>query len=440
MQIVGKQGSRLTGRQFAKMMDVLAETTINMEKGFLMTTLFRIPILLWVDDVVSFAEGKLDQIEMLNIVDDFAVRHKLEWSTAKCKVMCVGTHKNETNEWNLGTKQIEETKQYRYLGDEVTNNGKNTENIKMRRQKIQATTATINNIASNEILNRVESLVLLELHERITIPSLLNNAESWTLNRSEMEDLERIEIQPLKNLFRLPLQTPNAAIIFAFGTLYTKQRVDKIQLKYLHKILNRQQEHWTLKSLKTLEQLNIGWAKAIKNTLEEYNLPTDFEQIRIIPRPEWERGLTSSIESKNLERLIESCHKKEGENRKLKTKTASIVPIITASNYKRKPQNNILRTNKQETRTIVMARYGVLECGKNYKGTMRETCDVCICIDDENHRINSCTKWKHNNLYESAEKVDFNEVYSDELVNIRHVTDKIEKVWNTRTAYGSMHT
>ena len=64
MQIGGKQGSRLTGRQFAKLMDTLAETLLETEKGFQMALNFRIPTLLWVDDVVSCVEGKKNQIEI----------------------------------------------------------------------------------------------------------------------------------------------------------------------------------------------------------------------------------------------------------------------------------------------------------------------------------------------------------------------------------------
>ena len=207
-----------------------------------------------------------------------------------------------------------------------------------------------------------------------------------------MEEIERVEIQALKNIFKLPTQTPNTAVIFTLGTLYTKQRIDQMQLLYLHKVLNRPSEHWTIKTLLTLQELNIGWAKSIKETLNQYNLPPDLQEIKQIPHPEWKRRVKTSIESKNLERLINACYKKEGDNQIIKTKTASIIPIITNSDYKRQPQNNILMTSKTETRTIIMARYGVLECGKNYKGTMRETCDSCNSIDDENHRINFCSK------------------------------------------------
>ena len=76
-------------------------------------------------------------------IDDFAIKHKLEWSAPKCKVMRIGVHKDKPTIWKLGNNQIQETTQYRYLGDEITSNGKNTENIKARGQKIQATTATV---------------------------------------------------------------------------------------------------------------------------------------------------------------------------------------------------------------------------------------------------------------------------------------------------------
>ena len=438
MQIGGKQGSRLTGRQFAKMMDMLAEKLINMEKGFRMTQIFKIPVLLWVDDVVSFAEGKEDQMNMLNDVDDFAVRHKLEWSTAKCKIMRTGKHTSESSDWKLGDNFIQETTQYRYLGDEITSNGKNTENIKSRGQKIRATTATINTIASNEVLNCVESAVLLELHERITIPTLLNNAESWILNKSEIEELERIEVQALKNLFQLPLQTPTAAIIFTFGTLFTKQRIDKKQLLFLHKILNRHQNHWTLRTLHTLDENNIGWAKMIKDTLLHYNLPTNFQDVKQIPKPEWARNVRTAIELKNLERLKSMCYKKVGENQELKTKTASIIPIITEHSYRRAPQFTILKTSKQETKTIMMTRYGSLECGKNFKGTLTLNCDICNCLDDETHRINLCPKWKDVNLFYSDTKLDFSQVYSNTLTEIRTITAQIIKIWNTNNACGTI--
>ena len=86
-----------------------------------------------------------------------------------------------------------------------------------------------------------------------------------------------------------------------------------------------------------------------------------------------------------------------------------------------------------------MARYGLLECGRNFKGTHSETCDQCNCIDDENHRINYCPKWNMVNMCDSPNKITFTDIYSNDIEKIRHVTACIENIWNTCTAQGMMN-
>ena len=46
--------------------------------------------------------------------------------------MRVGRHKTtNTMPWKIGDMQIEETKTYKYLGDVISNDGKNGKNIEM---------------------------------------------------------------------------------------------------------------------------------------------------------------------------------------------------------------------------------------------------------------------------------------------------------------------
>ena len=59
----------------------------------------------------------------------------------------------------------------------------------------------------------------------------------------------------------------------------------------------------------------------------------------------------------------------------------------------------------------MIARFGLLECGKNFKGTQSEMCTECNCVDDENHRLNHCIKQRNINLYDQTEKVDYTEYY-----------------------------
>ena len=107
MEVGGRQGSKVTGRMFAKMMDLLAEEIIDEGQGFTMTQDFIIGILLWIDDVITCVEGENNQRSILEKVDRFAKDHKLKWGVEKCQVMKIGEKKSDT-EWDLGEMKIKE--------------------------------------------------------------------------------------------------------------------------------------------------------------------------------------------------------------------------------------------------------------------------------------------------------------------------------------------
>ena len=438
MQIGGRQGSRLTGRMFSKMMDLLTDEL--KEKGVQVTEEFFLAVLLWVDDVISFAEGEEDQREILQMINEFAAKHKIKWGQAKCKVMLVGRHKENYQEWKAGDMIIEETEKYKYLGDVITKDGKNKENIQARKTIIQSNTAIINSIASSEALYRIETAVLLDMHKQKNIASLLNNAEAWRLNKGEEELIEKVEIQALKSLFGLPLHTPTAAIIYTFGTLFTKQRIDKKILIYLHKILNKDDGAFLKQALSTLSSLNTGWYQKTTAILEEYDLPTAFSDIKKITEAGWRSQVTRKIEKTNKERLLQSCYKTVDGIKTPKTKKQYMARDLDRREYIRSPDSFILKTTKSEAKTIIMARYGMLQCGKNFKGSDLVNCNTCNVVDDENHRLNYCTKWKDTNLLNSDITIDFKNVYSNDIETLRVIIPYIQKVWNVKNANGTMHT
>ena len=81
----------------------------------------------------------------------------------------------------------------------------------------------------------------------------------------------------------------------------------------------------------------------------------------------------------------------------------------------------------------------MLECGKNFKGTMSEMCNLCRKIDDENHRLNDCPIYKNVNFFETQSRVDFADVFSTDINVLRPVIKRIEKVWNVQNAHGTMN-
>ena len=351
--------------------------------------------------------------------------------------MQVGKLNSEQKEWDLGDLKIQEASLYKYLGDVVTSDGRNSKNLEARQNNSLITTVTIISIAESEVMRNIGTRVLIEMHEEKNLSRLLTNAESWTLNQGEKTKLEKIEIQSLEYLFDLPAHTPTPAIIFAFGLLYTNIRVDKKRFLYLHRILNRDNDNYTRLTLQTLQEMDIGWAKNVKEALSVYGLPNDFAEIQRTHIRQWERMVSQRTEIMNQKRLYGDCHKKENNQQTVKTKTAHILSRISAP-YTRKPIDEIMQCSKYDTKTIIIARYGMLECGRNYKGNKPEMCTQCNMLDDENHRLNECVKFRHVNLYDSETRVDFHKIFSNDIETLREIVPIIQKVWNTKTAHGIM--
>ena len=121
-----------------------------------------------------------------------------------------------------------------------------------------------------------------------------------------------------------------------------------------------------------------------------------------------------------------------------KTKTFRIVDHILSETYTRKPIPELHDLTKQETKTLVIARYGMLECGINYKNSKSTICPSCKITDNEDHRMNCCIRYKTTNFYDQKEKENFEDIYSTDVDVLKSIIRKIETVWNTRNAHGTM--
>ena len=438
-EIGGRQGSRLSGRLFAKQMDILSEEFIeNDSLNFPVTDGFSIGCLEFVDDVMTCTLGKKNQYEALSRVDEFAQISKLEWGAQKCQVMQVGRKIKVPDTWTLGEKQICNTTSYKYLGDTITNDGKNKVNIEKRFNTVQFIARQINTTAASDVMKGIESKVILDLYHACIIPSFLNNAESWCLSNTEEKELDKLGIRILKRLFNLPEKTPNPAIIHSFGVLYTTQQIDQKKFMFLHKILKRPENHWTKKMLVQLKTHNIGWAKSIQAKLSSYELEQDWEKIKEHNKSRWKHIVYTAVKEKNKQKLLESCVQRGPNEEKIKTKTTYIYHDINNETFSNEALPEITSSNKVDSKTIILARCGMLECGKNFKGTIPEICRECGEEDDESHRLNRCILWKHLKFSETAEEIDFGEIYDNDRKKLSPVIKSIQNVWEMHYGNGSM--
>ena len=281
--------------------------------------------------------------------------------------------------------------------------------------------------------------MILILYEKSIIPSFTNNCESWTLSKTEEKQVDRIGIKTLKRLFSLPTTTPNTAVLHCFGQLYFTQEIDKKRFMFLHRILARNNDHWTKKMLLHLHLRNIGWAKNINDKLEEYELEPNWDAIETQTKNQWKKTVEEAVNKMNRKKIIKNCTTESNDGTKINTKTKFTHQQLTNStSHERQPVMEVLSGNKQRAKTLVLARHVMLECGNNYKGTMPQICRSCGIIDNESHRLNDCSLYKDNNRAHDPAKSNFEHIFSDDTETLNNIINELERVWEFRYANGRM--
>ena len=431
----GKQGGKNFGFLFAKMMDLMSEEAdVDINLGVFFGVL-RLSYLLWVDDVVSFAEGAPQQKYTLEKVNEFAQKHKLKWGSEKCKVMKVNKQKFKKESWKLGNNQIESCEEYTYLGDVVMKDNGNQRNIDERENRVTASTRKIIALCGSETIRNAEVWALLKLHETTTVPTLLNNCETWVLSNEDRKKLDRIELWAIKKIFGLPPTTPTTAIMLITGCLFATQRIDMKQLLYLKTILNRKEEDWTKISLFQQKTEKSWWAKQILELQSDYDLGETWEEVKDMSFATWKAKIRTAIEVKHLHRLKEDCIGPLG----VKQKTRFAKKILESENYVRKPMENLLNRTKSGARALIMGMSGMLDCKSNFHHRyMTKHCDVCLVLDDEAHRINDCKKYEMMNLYLSETKLDFQCIYSNDKETLDRIELVILSLWDLNNSKNQM--
>ena len=427
----GKQGGKLMVPMYAKTMDTAAEELEEAADIGIKIGNQNIPALIFMDDLGSMAEGYEQQERTLQAIHEFGVRHKVEWGQEKCKVMEIGTHKEKRKQWNLGEKTIDNCNSYKYLGEIISRNGGNEENLKARFNKIKSTVRAINTCGKGRVMRKIEVEVLITLHDAVTLPTFLYNSETWPLNVTISKELDKMELWAWKSMLGLPKTTPTAAVMFVSGALFASIRVRIKQLIYLHKILQKPTDHWTNTSLSALQQQNIGWAKQVNKNLEEWGLETDWNTIRTKSARGWKRQVYETAEKINKEKILEECHKKERGEHHIKTKTKSLIPLLENEEYVRRPQSFMAKNNKLIARAYTMGRFGMLQCAANFStGYGSKMCTKCNVVDDEAHRINHCPVWAEINLINSNNPIDYDLIYSDDENESFEIVNRIIAMWD----------
>ena len=309
-------------------------------------------------------------------------------------------------------------------------NGKNASNIEARFKKIKSSTCNIITCANSDIMKTLEMETLFKLYETVNMPILLHNSETWIMTKTDKQSLEKIDMWSLKKMISLPITTPSPAIKYETGTLYIQVKIDIKQMMFLWKILQKPSTSWQYQTLHELDRYNIGWAKQIRVTLSEYDIDQNWSEIASKPKNQWKSDVYQAGEKRNKDLIIANCYKDKGRSQ-VKTKTRLIIDDLEQTDYERGKNCIVQQLNKLEAKTLIMAKYGMLDCGKNFKMLYKTSqCDICDTLDDEQHRIFICPKWSGNTVLTPNNNCEFSDIVSQNLQRVKQVIKIVLEKWD----------
>ena len=232
-----RQGGVLSGAEFASLIDSAENALQEAELGISFGTT-KLASLLLMDDIILLADNQTQLQAMLNTLDKFATKWHLTFNPTKSKVMVVGHADRPHQQWRLGQLILEETERYTYLGEVISSDLQMQAHINYLQQKLIANTNQIFAIGSDESLSRIKMSTYMQLHERCLIPSLLYNAETWTMSKDETRRLEQLQLRTLRTYLKAPRSVPKMAFYLELGLYPVEATIDITQIKYLWKLLN----------------------------------------------------------------------------------------------------------------------------------------------------------------------------------------------------------
>ena len=170
-----------------------------------------------------------------------------------------------------------------YLGDIISNDGKNRKNINKRISKGLGVITQIMNLLEIVTFGPFYMEIALLLRETMFINGILNNAEAWYgLSKSEINDLEQLDRLLLRKILKAPVSTPQEALHLELGLIPIGVIIQAKRINFLHYIISRSESEMIHK-LFTAQWLNPtrgDWTETVKGDLEDFNIPIKLEEIK----------------------------------------------------------------------------------------------------------------------------------------------------------------
>ena len=267
-----------------------------------------VPLLTMVDDVIAVTECGYKSSMMNAFLNTKTNIKKLQYGVKKCFKMHVGRTCNKevcpdlyvdgweiakvkevetgvikVKEVNTGEHEMAAVESEKYLGDILSNDGKNLKNVTARKNKGTGIVTQILGKLSDICFGKHYFKVAIILRNSHLISSLLTNAEAWyNVTQSDIDLLESVDENLLRRILECPMSTPKEMLYLELGVIPIRYIMKMRRLNFLQYILQEDNKSLIHSFLQAqLEKPTKGdWAQSCIATLKELEIDLDMKEIK----------------------------------------------------------------------------------------------------------------------------------------------------------------
>ena len=403
----------------SKQVDTFGQECLNENRH---TYVYRgeveIPPLSMMDDLLGISECGY-KTKSLNAFLTFKTdSKKLQFGVQKCKKLHIGKSFEEfkcqslkINNWEeievineeTGIDDIEdvcnepvemeEKIDEKYLGDIISVDGRNIKNIKARVAKGKGINSRIMSILNGIPFGQYYFEVALILRNSLLVSSLLCNSESWyNLTKAEVNLIESVDLQLLRNVFNVPKSTPKEMFYLEMGCLPLRYLIKKRKILFLHYILNENQNSMIYRFLMTQIKTSKkkDWIVQVMADLKELKFGEDLEQIRMMKKADLKNILDKRITEQAFQDL-ETIKQTHSKVMNLKHKRFEMQKYLKACNIKIKQEEAQeifrLRSRVSNVKTNFKANYDTFECEACFEEESQKHILQCKILNEKHENV-----------------------------------------------------
>ena len=211
------------------------------------------PALSFADDVTLLALFPSFLKTFSNICHQYSVTWRYEFNHTKRGVVTFGENKPihsclmKEREWTLGDIKVDELYEYKNLGVLKNYAGSFTSNILDNIEKTRKKAGMI--FSSDFDRRKAKPLIYIKFWKQACLPCLLFGAELFSLNKSQLCQLERCLQWFLKNVFYVPKFAPGHLLLKISNLNSIESEIDLKKLLFLGRLITESNMSAVVKGL-----------------------------------------------------------------------------------------------------------------------------------------------------------------------------------------------